>query len=58
MVLSVPKPVAHLNERSMALLIQVGHGRGVEVCLMMTAYFSYRPNVLLCLKVVIVHLRI
>lgn len=30
-VLSVPKPTALLNERSTALLLQVGHGRGVEV---------------------------
>lgn len=58
MVLSVLKPVAHLNERSMALLIQVGHGRDIEVWLMMTAYFSYRANLLSYLKVVIVHLRI
>lgn len=33
-VLSVPKPTAALNERSTALFLQVGHGRGVEVWVM------------------------
>lgn len=42
MVLSVPKPVSHLNERRTALLIQVGHGTGVEVWLIMTAEVSRR----------------
>lgn len=31
MVVSVPKVVTYFNDGSMALLIQVGHGRGVEV---------------------------
>lgn len=30
-VLSVPKPTVPLNVRSTALLLQVGHGRGVKV---------------------------
>lgn len=33
-VLSVPKPTAPLHERGTALLLQVGHGRDVEVWIM------------------------
>lgn len=41
MVLSVLKPVTHLNERSTVLLIQVGHGRGVEIWLIRTPEVSF-----------------
>lgn len=57
MILPVTKPVADLSERTTALLIQVYHGRGGNIWLIMTAevrYFllSYKVNVPFYFKVV------